>query len=65
MNKKIFHLKKMISKIKQCLQINCTRCGNNPAEVSHTCPFSVEIAGDDERLCDCCNECTNECAMDI
>lgn len=30
----------------------------------HTCPYKVDIAGDD-RLCTCCAECVGECAADI
>lgn len=31
----------------------------------HTCPFAEEILGDDKTLCNCCPECTYQCADDI
>jgi hypothetical protein len=31
----------------------------------HTCPYKEEIHGDYETLCDCDEEQTYECAMDI
>jgi len=42
----------------------CQRCGNDPAENLHPCPFKQEIHDDDE-LCNCCDDCMHECAMDI
>jgi hypothetical protein len=38
-------------------------CGN--ASSLHTCPFAEEINNDSESLCNCCNDCTHECAQDI
>jgi len=29
------------------------------------CPFQSEINDNDEPYCHCCEECANECAMDI
>lgn len=44
----------------------CERCNeNDAAKELHSCPFLSEVHGDDETLCDCCDECTHECAMDI
>ena len=31
----------------------------------HTCPYAEEIHGDYETLCDCDEERTRQCAMDI
>jgi len=31
----------------------------------HTCPFAEEILDDTTTLCNCCDECTYQCAMDI
>jgi len=31
----------------------------------HTCPYAEEIHGDYETLCDCDEESTRQCAMDI
>lgn len=39
-------------------------CGN-PAEPLHSCPFKEEINDDSETLCNCCNDCRHECAMDV
>jgi hypothetical protein len=46
----------------------CTggRCGGKGiGQEDHTCPFSEEINEDTTTLCNCCNICTYECAMDI
>lgn len=42
---------------------NC-KCGN-PAEDLHTCPYSEDIYGDSETLCNCCDDCEHNCLMDI
>ena len=39
------------------------RCGL-PSEDEHTCPFAEDIRGD-SSLCNCCNECTLQCVLDI
>ncbi len=31
----------------------------------HTCPFKTEMSDDDTTLCNCCEQCTHECAMDV
>ena len=31
----------------------------------HTCPYAEEIHGDYETLCDCDEEATRQCAMDV
>ena len=38
---------------------------SNPAGKSHTCPYREEIHNDHNYTCECCKECTRECAMDI
>lgn len=43
---------------------SCDRC-NSPSFELHTCPFAVDIHGDYESLCNCCENCTHQCAMDI
>lgn len=43
----------------------CDRCGKNPAQEMHPCPFSEEVHGDSETLCDCCEECEGSCADDV
>lgn len=40
------------------------RCGN-PGTEEHTCPYAEDINNDSESLCNCCNECAGQCAMDI
>jgi len=39
--------------------------GKGIAEDSHTCPFAEEIRDDHDSECNCCKECTYQCAMDI
>lgn len=41
------------------------RCGGKGVEESHTCPYAEEIGGDSKTLCNCCEGCTHQCAMDI
>jgi hypothetical protein len=43
----------------------CEGCGKAAPEEPHPCPFRQEIHGDDETLCNCCDDCVHECAMDI
>ncbi len=40
----------------------CT-CSEETSE--HTCPFLSEINEDNETLCECCEYCEHQCAMDI
>lgn len=42
----------------------CEKCQSNPAQEPHTCPFGEEVEGD-FTLCNCCEECEDECAMCI
>lgn len=44
--------------------LNCS-CGTYVGDNFHPCPFSSEIHNDDTSLCNCCDSCTRECAMDI
>lgn len=43
----------------------CQRCRKEPATEPHTCPFAEDIHDDSETLCNCCDDCAHECAMDI
>ncbi len=43
----------------------CSHCETRPREEDHTCPFAEDVNGDFDSLCDCCDDCTHECAMDI
>jgi len=38
--------------------------GKGIPQADHTCPFGEEIR-DDHSLCNCCETCEHECAMDI
>lgn len=42
----------------------CRRCKNEPNDL-HTCPYASDIYGDNETLCNCCDDCQHECCMDI
>jgi len=48
---------------KRCDRDSC----ENPVESDelHPCPFDEEINDNHDARCNCCEECTNECAMDI
>lgn len=61
MNKKLFSLEKL----QKALDHKCGKCEQCPGEVPHPCPFSEEIHGNSETLCNCCSDCRYECAMDI
>lgn len=39
------------------------RCGDK-GNSAHICPYAKEI-NDSDRECNCCSECTHQCAMDI
>jgi len=43
----------------------CGSCKRNNANELHPCPFKEEINEDSESLCDCCDDCTHECMMNI
>lgn len=40
-------------------------CQNEATKEMHPCPYAQEIFDDDEDVCNCCDNCTYECAMDI
>ena len=48
------------------LDVDMCRCGKNPAQNPHSCPYVEEI-GDNHggEYCICCDDCRHECAMDI
>jgi hypothetical protein len=39
-------------------------CDNPPTTETHHCPFALEIYGE-HCVCNCCDECEGDCAMDI
>lgn len=42
------------------------KCGKNPAQPEHMCPYQAEFSEEpDETYCTCCDACMYECAMDI
>lgn len=43
----------------------CSRCEKHPQGEAHPCPYLEEIRDDHVTTCDCCDECTHECAMDV
>jgi hypothetical protein len=43
----------------------CCSCKKNKATEPHTCPYQVDIYGDVETICNCCEDCTAECSQDI
>jgi hypothetical protein len=42
----------------------CDGLGRQALE-PHPCPYQEEINDDSESLCECCEACAYECAMDI
>jgi hypothetical protein len=53
--------------VKYTKQVKCgERCSNPPAPEPHTCPLSEEgIRGEQGDLCECCPECTGNCADEV
>lgn len=44
----------------------CGKCGKQPAQGLHRCPYQYDINdNDDPEYCDCCDACQIDCAMDI
>lgn len=56
--------KKAAAKAKPQLD-RCESCGEKAGKAMHSCPFRVEIHDDEKTLCNCCDNCTHECAMDV
>ncbi len=43
----------------------CQNC-KEPVDVGlHTCPYRADVNNDSETLCNCCEKCAYQCAMDI
>lgn len=43
-----------------------TKCNCIEADIErHLCPFRIEIFGDEESLCTCCESCTQKCVDNI
>lgn len=42
----------------------CRCCGGIPSADFHTCPYKDDIYSD-QSLCNCCEDCQHQCAMDI
>ena len=43
----------------------CDSCGKNPANEPDTCPYAKEFNYDEFGLCNCCDECRQECCYRI
>jgi hypothetical protein len=43
--------------------MECNSC-KNEAQEDHECPFK-SLLNNDLELCNCCDECTEQCMMDI
>ena len=43
----------------------CNRCNKITKEGNHTCPFQEDVNSDEEFECNCCNDCTEDCALSI
>ena len=44
---------------KKCM--GCNKIGQD----DHLCPFKEEVNNDEKSLCNCCEECTHDCLMDV
>ena len=46
--------------------LKCQFCNKNDGTSElHVCPYKSEINDNEEDLCNCCEDCQHECAMDI
>lgn len=43
----------------------CQKCGKPVDGCLHSCPFAEEMSDDYSENCNCCSECSGDCAMDI
>ena len=43
----------------------CGSCEKKEKSEPHSCPFSEALDNDSETLCNCCDDCTDECSMRI
>lgn len=56
----------VIDPVEPFLSPRCEKCGKNAATLDeHTCPFKSDIHDDNETMCNCCNDCCQECADEI
>jgi hypothetical protein len=55
----------MTTSLEGVTEEKCQNCAKNPAQPKHTCPYAEEIGGDRESLCNCCDDCSYQCAMDV
>lgn len=44
---------------------SCQKCGGVANPEYHCCPYLEDINDDHETQCNCCPDCTQECANDI
>lgn len=52
--------------VKPDIIVGCQGCGEEQLYTpGHTCPFKSDIHGDDETLCNCCEDCVYDCLMSI
>ncbi len=44
----------------------CQKCGKPIARADlHSCPFQADVHDDPTPVCNCCDDCAQECADDI
>ncbi len=43
---------------------NLCDCGKKGKKL-HTCPYQEDIKGDSETVCNCCDECEQNCMAEI
>ena len=50
----------------EAVEIICQGCGNLEGTKNlHVCPYQSEINDIDDPICNCCESCTDECAMEV
>jgi len=57
-------MNKRLATLQEALDHKCPTCEQCPAEPDHTCPYKSELM-EDETTCNCCYDCTNNCAWEI
>lgn len=56
-------MKKKIKKSKKVKGLLCPHCGSTDG-VTDFCPYDQDV-NNTNKLCNCCENCRHECAMDI
>ena len=66
-----YSLQQQKNKMEKKEEVICDHCGKKGDYEPHPCPALFDLDNecnlpeDQQTLCNCCENCTNECAMDV